>query len=161
TWPDDFLFAFGSFDADGCGSGSFGFYAVPRKLFVQYAVIESATQLLDISSLTFEVDPQEELRKQIGPGEQLELPIGNITLQRGETLVVPLHLELRYDLQEYPFQYLAEQAKSKSIYKTITGAPVDTFSFYDNFGSADKPKNLVRKTKGEFKPPAFQPVSQK
>src|SRR5215470_2153831 len=97
AWPDDFLIAAGGFSVLGCGSDMFGFYAVPRKLFALLAVIEPKGSTLTIDGAGFLTDGNDALRLPPADLKNEEMRFSAITVRRGESLVIPLQIELRYD----------------------------------------------------------------
>jgi hypothetical protein len=123
-WPPDYAIILGGAQYS-CGDGSaFGFYIMPRSFFVQLAVIESRSQTLDLSALTFATDGVQSLRTSVADNEELLLPIGQITLRRGQSLVVPQRIELRYEVDEPPISLLIN-GSAASVQQALSKVLVD------------------------------------
>jgi pimeloyl-ACP methyl ester carboxylesterase len=131
-WPEDFLFAFGDASISGCGAGAeydyrFGFYAKPRKLFTLVAVIEPRQNDLQIERLRYSVDSREQLRKLQEGGEPRDSPPGVVTIKKGEMAVIPLRIELRYDLDE--FRGITDADAAKKVQDRIKSLTLSTLKF--------------------------------
>ena len=124
-WPDDFLVASGG---AGCGMGSFGLSVSPRRLHVQVAVIENGQGkgTLPISALTADEITTDKLRlagdDTAWTRTRYEFPVPG--LSEGETVIVPLQLELRPPeeaildkdaIEGSKTQYLTIQKYGKSV----------------------------------------------
>ncbi len=169
NWPDDFLLAFGSAYTQVCGEGyDIGFYALPRQLFTLVAVIEAKASAIEIQSMTFDVDQDEHLRvAKIGDDVEKSAP-GAIILKKGETVIVPLRVELRYDLDQYPVNVVAHNnaKESADLYKRIMASPSNVLKFKSRDPQQDVSKKLppprvvFEKLKTDFRQPQHRAITQ-
>jgi pimeloyl-ACP methyl ester carboxylesterase len=124
-WPDDFLVASGG---AACGEGSFGLSIWTRELYVQVAVIENGQGkgTLPVSALTADEIITDGLRVAGDDSgwtrTKYQFPVPG--LSEGETVIVPLQLELRAPDATIPdkdavegskAQYLGIQKYAKSV----------------------------------------------
>jgi hypothetical protein len=134
NWPDDFLIAFGNAEFGSCAaqdSYNFGFYAVPRQLFTLVAVIEPRYKDLQIEHIGYVADLDEQLRLlRVGTQAQ-DSPPGVITVKKGEMAVIPLRIELRYNLEgEYgDIHDLRDVTSAGSTYQRIKNTTLSTIQF--------------------------------
>lgn len=165
NWPEDFLLGFGNAYTEGCGTGyNVGFYALPRKLFTLVAVIEAKASTIEIQGMSFDVDATEGLHV-LSKGDKTETaPPGSIVLQKGETVLVPLRIELRYDLDQTPVATLVDAQGPRKLYTKITSLPNTTFQFRSSELSSIAAQPPVRtifiKAKSAFRPPETMQVTQ-
>jgi len=173
NWPDDFLFIFGnatSGDEEDRGNGcvpsyKFGFYVLPRRLFTLVAVIEPRYKDLQIENMNYLADQDEQLRLLRSGTEAISSPPGVITVKKGEMAVVPLRIELRYDLEnkDLPFSKLLNLDLAKSIHRKITNTTLSSILFKgrdsvslaeSNKGLTEKPlRTIFSKSIESFRPP--------
>jgi hypothetical protein len=167
TWPSDFLIKVGSmFPEEDCGGNTnFGVYAVPRKLFALLAVVEPKGSSVAVGGASFVSDGKEELRVPTESGQAEDVNFSPITLKRGESLVIPLQVELRYDADEFPISAIQSNPVAGQFHAAIAKAPMSAFSWppvAQPPGQKGAPKAVrIIKEKQEFKPPAFQAVERK
>jgi hypothetical protein len=133
-WPEDFLFAFGNASIGGCGQGAeydyrFGFYAKPRKLFTLVAVIEPRQNDLQIEGVRYSVDSREQLRELQEGGEPQDSPPGVVTIKKAEMAVIPLRIELRYDLDDYELRGMTDAVAAKKVHDRIKGMTPSILKF--------------------------------
>jgi hypothetical protein len=151
-WPEDFLIAFGDFaTSSGCENEEdyrFGFYAIPRELYTLVAVIEAQSKPLEIEGMSFFVDPQERLRT-LKQGTQIErIPPGVISLNAGQSVIIPMRIELRYNLQ---FRPISQQLK---MFNNITQAPPKVFHLTVKQTRNKSPaKPFIEKERDSFREP--------
>lgn len=148
AWPDDFLIAFGNAtvgnDAENeegscTDTYNFGFYAQPRRLFTLVAVIEPRYKDLQIEHIGYVADLEEQLRLLRAGTQFQDSPPGVITVKKGEMAVIPLRIELRYDLDEdAKFQTEQDVNSADGIYKRINNTTLSSIRFRakDNLSSA-------------------------
>jgi hypothetical protein len=86
--------------------------------------------------------------------------LAGIQLGRGESLLIPLRIELRYDKNIGPISAVLANSDSTQTHKSILGAPVSKFVFFDNFGRDSKELKPIEKLRSEFRSPAFRNVTQ-
>ncbi len=162
NWPEDFALIFGDFNYRGCGDTTFGFYVRPRELFVQFAVIEARARNLDIAGLTFDVDNSEQLRRNAAPGEELKLPIGQVSLKRGESLLVPLRIELRYSADRIS-ELQENKAAATRVLQLIRNFPDDPLKMieerYEEGATTPKRRLLMSKLKSSFRAPEILQIA--
>jgi hypothetical protein len=166
NWPEDFLMGFGSAFVAQCGEGySIGFYALPRKLFTLVAVIEAKSNSIEIQGMSFDLDPTDGLHL-LTKGEKTEAaPPGSIVLKRGETVLVPLRIELRYDLEVAPIATLVDGEAAGKLYSKIVSLPNASFQFRGKDVSNetnDMPPahTIFTKSKAAFRPPETAKITQ-
>jgi hypothetical protein len=169
SWPDDFLLAFGGAETGGCvESYYFGFYAVPRQLFTLVAVIEPRYKDLQIEHIGYTADLDEQLRLlNVGTLEQGSSP-GVITVKKGEMAVIPLRMELRYDLDgEGTFHPLLDVSSADFLYKKITSTNLSTIQFKgkDDLSSGTvfrlgPLRTIFSKSIASFRPPETRKINR-
>jgi hypothetical protein len=169
NWPNDFLLAFGSAFTRGCGDTetyNIGFYAQPRKLFTLVAVIQGKANSIEIQRMNFNVDPSDGLHT-LATGTKIEAaPPGSIVLQRGQTALVPLRIELRYDLDETPVRPVVDSTDAKKLYTKINSMPSDPFEFRakDTAANTDTKqpplRTVFQKAKSAFRAPEAMAVTK-
>ncbi|MEM7289151.1 MAG: hypothetical protein AAF412_02065, partial [Pseudomonadota bacterium] len=99
NWPDDFLVKFGQYATNDCaGVAGLGISVLPRKLFTLVAVVEATGKRLKLGGFGYNVDRAQGLRTNLNPNEQATEEFEFPAMNRGDTVVVPLRVELRYDL---------------------------------------------------------------
>ena len=169
-WPEDFLLVFGDASIGGCGEGaeydySFGFYAKPRKLFTLVAVIEPRHKDLQIEHVRYLADFKEQLRKLQEGGEPQNSPPGVISVKKGEMAVVPLRIELRYDLDE--FRPMTDANAAKKVYDRIKSLKLSTVKFTgresDYIGErhpAPPLRTVFSKSVSSFRPPEAPTITR-
>ncbi|MGD9657680.1 MAG: hypothetical protein AB7U61_08590 [Methylocystis sp.] len=164
-WPEDFLLAYGR-SPDGCGGGpDFGFYAVPRRLFTLVAVIEPRRKDLQIEHVSYLADSRESLRKLEEPSEPRDSPPGVISVKRGEMAVIPLRIELRYDMDggvtdSNTFSKVYDNLNAANkVYDRIKSLKLSTLKFtsresYDTLRQPPPPlRTEFSKSVSSFRPP--------
>lgn len=114
-WPSDYIFVRGNLQVDLCGGAAgFGLAAIPRDLFTLVAVIKPTSEWLSVRGLVYKEDKQTQLRKDVNPTEEVvqtdELP----SITKGQSLVLPLRIELRYDMEN--FAYMVDDPDPTDIY---------------------------------------------
>jgi hypothetical protein len=160
SWPDDFLLAFSKIYAggeSGCeGPYSVEFYALPRKIFTLAAIIEAVKDAVEVQGMAFDVDRTEGLHtlKDSG-GKREKAPMGAVVLKKGETLVIPLRIELRYNPDEYPVKALSGAGEATQLREKISELPVDLFRFrgYEWNEKGGRARTLFAKRKEDFRKP--------
>ncbi len=175
NWPDDFLLSFGNAVQGGCGDEetyNFGFYALPRRLFTLVAVIEPRHKDLQIEKISYLADTAEQLRLLRQGAEPQSSPSGVITVKKGEMAVIPLRIELRYDLEDadLPIVSLFDSNTANALHKRIANAalPLIKFTGRDSVGAAENAdglaKNPVRtifsKSVASFRPPETRKINR-
>jgi hypothetical protein len=101
NWPKDYLLIRGRYRVGTCGGDSlFGYIAEPRKIFVLFAVVEPRADSLQIEGLTIKQDNQTFLRVETVENDQQVVEFSGVPVKRGDSLLIPLRIELRYDLDE-------------------------------------------------------------
>jgi hypothetical protein len=147
-WPEKFLIALSNEDAACPTAGAFTVILVPRELFVQVAVIEAANgkDSLSIASLKGgEIDSTRlRLPDQDGDWKALELGFPPRNLAPGESLVVPLRLELRTQRDRL---FWADWEEAKSFYQEVQNYKGKVITF------RNEGRILCKKKKTAFKPP--------
>jgi hypothetical protein len=164
NWPRDFVVALGNFRVGvGCGeSHNFGFYLLPRRVFVLLAVIEPRGGAINIDGASFITDDDVTLRAERALGRAEETRFSPITIKRGESLVIPLHIELRYDTNVFPFTAIKRNALSTQLHRAVSSAPVKQFNSTFAYETSDaKTKLRIGKDKSAFRPPDFDTVAEK
>jgi len=155
NWPNDFLLAFWDARPGGeCGpTATAGFYALPRQLFVLVAVVEARSTILEVEGMTYLRDSQVQLR-QASEGTQVEAaPPGLISLRRGQSAVIPLRMELQYDLSDEPIRAL-QSPSAMQYYNRIVDDGAEVFKFDDWVGGV-----LFTKLKSSFRKPESRKVT--
>jgi hypothetical protein len=161
NWPKDFALAFGDFAmSDSCFPAAFGIYVEPRQLFVQFAVIEAQARNLDIRGFTFESDNREFLREDMKTEAETKFPIGQVSLRRGESLIIPLRIELRYSPSERPISMLSSGRAAEGIYQTIKKFREDPLKLLDRKEDG-KWEAVTSKAKSSFRAPEKLVVTQR
>lgn len=156
-WPEDFLLAFGNASMGICGAGdvyNFGFYAKPRKLFTLVAVIEPRGKDLQIEHVTYLSDSREELRKLEEPKLPQHAPLGVISVKKGQMAVVPLRIELRYDISE--FRAMMDSNEANKVYDRIKNLERSTLRFTgrENYERQPPPlRTVFSKSVSSFRSP--------
>jgi hypothetical protein len=173
-WPEDFLMMLGSADAnEGCGGrGEYrlGLYASPRRLYTLVAIIEPRASSLEVEGMTYLVDEEEQLRQAKRGTKRIESPPGAISLKRGETAIIPLRNELRYDIDDVPIKVLSNKKDAEAAYTKIMSIPTDLFQFtLQNFSTNSssnemKPKALtdvyLKKLKSSYRKPETKKITE-
>lgn len=101
-WPSDYIFVRGNLQVELCGgTAGFGLAAIPRDLFALVAVIKPTSEWLSVRGIVYKEDTQTQLRKDVSATEKVvqmeELP----RIAKGQSLVIPLRIELRYDMENF------------------------------------------------------------
>ena len=156
----------GNFFVEGedCGAnGSFGFYVVPRLVFVLLAVVEPKGSAINIDGASFVIDDDSALRPAPGRGRLEDMRFSPITIKRGESFVIPLHIELRYDTDQFPFTAIKDNGTSSQFYASISGLPVTQFSVALDVPGDNNTmiKIKITKDKSAFNPPTSSIISGK
>jgi hypothetical protein len=170
-WPDDFLVNIGTFqEGEPCGnsSDSFGFYAIPRQLFVLVAVVLPTRGAIQLEELTLDVDRRRNLRTEITNTEPASENLNSISIGKNQSLVVPLRIEMRYDLKSHPFSSIIANAESRQIFDSISALEFNRLDFRDpQFGSEGEQADPIdlpiftSKNKNSFPAPMAKNVTQK
>jgi hypothetical protein len=156
NWPDDFILAFLEEVGLGCTGYSVQFYLLPRHVFTLVAVIEAVEGPIEIQQVRFDVDPDETLHV-LREGSKVEdAGPGAIILKKGETLIIPLRNELRYDLDIDPFLDLNDRISSVRTYKAIMYKAIMNTN-RDVFRFVVGKETIFSKLKKEFRKP--EPIS--
>ncbi len=158
-WPTDFLVLTSSGGFNGCYEGSFGFAAHPRKLFVQLAVIQAKSGGFDLRAYKYRDDRSKVLRKrrEFRDGRASYHQLGELDTDPGRSVVIPISIELRYVLDEYPFRFILPNEFSRQAYRSIKSSQFDIFA-YDPVGPM-RGGNL-KKSRKSFQPPAHRELTQ-
>ncbi|MCP4318700.1 MAG: hypothetical protein GY789_22565 [Hyphomicrobiales bacterium] len=156
NWPGDFLVKFGRYSSDDCAQTSgMGFSVLPRELFVLVAVVEATAERLKLNGFGYNVDADTRLRADIAPADYQLETFSFPALNRGDTVVVPLRIELRYDLGRVPFAYMRPNSASERYFFAIGGFGQPAVL---NDGSVSPP--YVEKPLRSFRPPSFTDVER-
>jgi len=161
NWPRDFLVKYGSFQEGSihwCESnGGFGILAIPRSLFVLVGVIEATGRSLKLQGADFLIDNNTHLRlrNKLATTKKHKLKINIPALKRSDTLVIPLRIELRYDINSGFFSLIGDNLISRHIYKAIQKLPGDTYTYKLDYHPIIK----YIKRKNSFKPPQFAKIN--
>jgi len=163
-WPDDYLISFGdAFVGPDCGySGQYnvGLYLLPRRLYTLVAVVEAKAAHLEIDGFTYVVDPNERLRPPSKGSQAVEAPKGVISLKRGETVLIPLRIELRY-LPEDAALRLARKKKAEELYSKIMSIPSKQFKLrYVPDSPDESAKIILQKLKTSYRKPELRSVAE-
>ncbi|GGH27638.1 hypothetical protein GCM10007036_36300 [Alsobacter metallidurans] len=153
SWPADYLFKYGSFSLDGCGKNIFGFVAVPRKLFVLVAIVKAERASVSIDGVDYLADKGGGLRTQINETESVRDRFPEQTISKDRSLIIPLRLDLRYDLDEEPISRIIENKLSIAQQRAITKIPNSVFS-------AVIGGRTIAKSKDSFGQPQFMQVNR-
>jgi hypothetical protein len=128
------------------------------------AVIEATKGNLEVQGFGFRVDKDEAPRKLIAGVAEERSPPGAVTLNQGQALIVPLRLELRYDLEEDLLRYVTGTAEeSGQIFNAIRKLPSDVLRFqgYEYFPSGRAQlREIFSKRKDEFRRPETSRITQ-
>jgi hypothetical protein len=163
-WPNDFLIAFGNAWVGGCGHGTeydyrFGFYVKPRKLYTLVAIIEPRGDDTQIERLRYSIDGRQQLRT-LKRGGKSELSASGVVtiIKKGEMAVVPLRIELRYEVGA--FGLMADDEASKKIHDRIKDLGVSALDltgrerdFDAESGAASPLKTVFSKSVSSFRTP--------
>ncbi|MGH6844016.1 MAG: hypothetical protein ACRECU_04705 [Methylocella sp.] len=172
SWPDDFLLAFGNASIGQCGEGeeysyNFGFDAQPRQLFTLVAVIEPKYKDLQIEHIGYSADLDEQLRLLRTGATAQDSPPGVVAIKKGEMAVIPLRIELRYDLDDHEsnFKPLLDVNSAESLYKRITNTTLAAIQFRakDDLNSSGKKgplRTIFSKSIASFKPPETRKINR-
>ena len=164
SWPDDFLMSFGNAVSDQCGDGySFGYFAPPRSLYTLVAVVEAKNNNIEVQQIRYLVDDETGLRKLRKGTRDDQSPVGVVNLKQGESLLIPLRIELRYDMEVWPMSALNLQPAAEDVRQKILEAPMSVLRFQGKDDPGDN-KALARvvfeKLRSEFRPPESRDVTQ-
>jgi hypothetical protein len=156
NWPQGFLHAQGGVSVSDCAGNRAGFTVTPKKLFVKVAVVESLSPALDIQGMRFAFDRGPELRAGTNSTSLYENEGGVVSLGYGDSVVVPLEIQLRDGL---PVEQVVQDAgndqtslarEDTDIYNAIVLAPVDTFEA--KLRNSNNEDVLVAKRKSSYDP---------
>ncbi|MGF3028030.1 hypothetical protein ACQVP2_35230 [Methylobacterium aquaticum] len=147
TWPEDFLLKFGTTSAGGCGSSQFGFHAEPRKLYMLIAVVLAVGRHVPITGIEYLVDARNGLRREAREQASRVEEFPEQVITTGQSLVIPLRLELRYNFDEGPVSTILDGAGARRIHQRIIGINKNVFQARDNG------RRWMEKSKSSFKPP--------
>ncbi|AEV36475.1 hypothetical protein PSE_1965 [Pseudovibrio sp. FO-BEG1] len=164
SWPDDFLIKKLSLDLypdtdEPCFSGASGLIimAVPRKVFVLVASIEAMGPSLKIKGVEYIADSHAGLRNNLAYNEKRQEEINIPALKRNETLIIPLRIELRYDL-DTPFledpKFKKSLQKPLLVQEQVNGFPSDII-----FEAENSAFNVIKAPEA-YRPPGRTPVTQ-
>jgi len=148
-WPEKFLIATSNEESSCPTAGPFTLVLVPRELFIQVAVIEAANEKgsMSIEGLRGGEIASNRLRlpDQDGDWKPLELGFPQRNLAPGESLVVPLRLELRSQ-QGRPL-WEADWEQANSFFQQVQNYKRKLITFRNDG------KIFCKKRKTAFKPP--------
>ena len=153
-WPLDYLLRVGRLRVEGCGANTFGFYAYPRKLFVLVGIVTAIGPSISIDGIEYKVDLRTELRKDVNETIVASERFPEQTLQRGQSLIIPLRMELRYDFDDEPVARVRDNQVSRAQYLDIAQLKDARFS------SFVKGKRWISKFKSSFRPAEFSEVTR-
>lgn len=109
NWPEDFLLRTGAYELIACGGPQgLQFLVRPRELFLLVAVVEVTRGSLAVDVLELAVDRRRVLRADSDARERVRAELAFPRMERGESFVLPLRIELRYDLDEWPLNLVAD-----------------------------------------------------
>ena len=151
NWPDDFLIVAGKYDFDGCNeTGAFGFYAIPRKMQVLFAVIEPVTRDIEINSVNYGVDNQRKLRDKPSYDQERKEFFSGVMVRRGESIMIPLRIELKYNSEDYPVSAVMDiGGQGNNYFKAIRELPTKKIRLFKPEAKA----LLFDKMRSSFGPP--------
>jgi hypothetical protein len=162
NWPQDLLLGIGNVEYTECADRTyFGFYALPRRLFGLFAIIEPRFENLEIEGGSFRVDPREELRpldqqtRSFQDDRVESSGFGVIPLERRETLIVPLRIELRYDASISPISDIRESEGASQWHRDIMNARASRFRYKWAGATIEKLKSSFRKPEARGVTPTY------
>jgi hypothetical protein len=172
-WPEDFvIISFSAIpgaisrESSGCGPDSTPPYSVqfniePRPLYLLVAEIEPRSEPVVIQQLGYMKDPQRMLRKRSNSTQRENSETGaQISLKTGNTVVIPLRIELRYDKDAYNKE-MGQKTYQKIVkfpYESFKFTGVDTPSLYKTDKTA-KIRTIFSKDKASFQQPTEVKIS--
>lgn len=152
NWPDDFLVRYGAYYSDACaGIAGLGIQLLPRELFVLVAVVEATGKQLDLEGFGYHVDQTQGLRDHIQTSSYSKDEYSLPRLKRGDTIVVPLRVELRYNLEREEFHFLHKNNQSGQIHSAIRS--LNREITIENGVGPDK--RVLKKPSTSFRDPQF------
>ena len=157
NWPRDYLVRHGSYIRENCGmSAGLGISVYPREMFVLVAVVEATGRRLELDGFGYVVDRASGLRNNISATEAKREEFAFPALNRGDSIIVPLRLELRYDLDLPQFRYSRPNDVSGEYFNEIRvlNRPVVL-----NDGSYS-PGRVISKPVSAFRPPEFDQIER-
>lgn len=152
NWPKDFLLRVGSLSIDNCADQrGFSSAALPRRMFVKFAVFEFSNSDFDLRSIKYKLDNKFELRIRANFIEERNAILGNISPGKNRSIIVPIAIELRYPLGDAPFRFIRKNDESVQFFREISGIDTKYFSINGWFPVL----------KDSFPPPSFHDITQK
>lgn len=154
--PEDFIRAYGLFDAHSDEPPTWNIFALPRRVFLQIAVIENSATTptdYDLKGFTAKKSRDVRLRKRsdTATGDDAELRFTQARLSHRERVVVPLAIEfrshLKYGDEDRPSSVEEDAASFELVKTALAKIPRDTVVGRDSENEPDgrvapKPKSL-------------------
>jgi hypothetical protein len=155
-WPNDFLLRSYSYSRNGCvASYGVGTSVLPRRFYTKFAVFQSKSGEFDLRHFEYGMDPHTKLRSALftkdAPSRSFQL--GEIARSPGESVIVPIAVELRYDLWEAPFNFIQDNPWSSEIHRQIEQIEGEQIVLRDGSGNT-----VVSRQKSSFRPPDHRSI---
>ena len=114
NWPEDFIFRIGGYEVLTCGGPEgMQFQVHQRELFLLVAVVEVTEGALAADRLELGVDRRSILRTRSEADERETARLSFPRMERGESFILPLRIELRYDLGGWPFALAVDRRRAE------------------------------------------------
>lgn len=157
-WPPDYMLLRGTIEngseAHCFGeSGGISVRAEPRSLHAVVAVITPLAEEVVVKSAPVQVDKRTALRAELVFDDDEELPFGDVVLNKseGDSLIIPLWLELRYDDDESPFNSsFPTPNKVEGILRKYPDSPVNFARCVPSDDGQVNCTPFIETTMGEF-----------
>ncbi|MGO8092259.1 hypothetical protein [Rhizobium leguminosarum] len=137
-WPADFLVMSGQMssgsDEAGCEvvGGGLSTSVDPRALAVLVAVVTPVNDRIVVRSAKLAHDDRTLLRQTLSfAPEMSDAMLSDLELskQNGKSLVIPLHMELRYDKDDFPLSEISQGQSDNPIFKIFQKYPDASVNF--------------------------------
>ncbi|TAY13747.1 hypothetical protein [Rhizobium leguminosarum] len=174
-WPTDLLVATGSIstgsDEPDCGEagGGISLAVVPRSLYALVGVITPLSDPIVVRSARLEHDDTIKLRSMLSYAPDTtttQLSELSLSQQNGNSLIIPLRLELRYDPDDLPLSQISTKQGDNPIFKVFQRYPKAPVNFKRCGPDVDGPdsskikcKSFLKQTLGDFPEPISTDVT--
>ena len=162
NWPHDFILRYiNQSVSDGCAAMApeVRVSAIPRQLFVKFAVVQAKHSGFEIKGYNYILNQRRDLRisDKYNPRHSKQFTLGEVGRERGQSLLIPIGIELRYPLGEFPFRFVRENFESNRLHRIIAESDVQSFHFpqYDSFFEP-----MLAKRKRAFRKPVHTQLTQ-
>jgi len=156
NWPDDFAFKYQVYNFNECGQEP-AVRILPRELFIKFAVIQSVNGFYDLKRVSYLEDKSDHLRA--GPNfnelNEQEKVVGEIVRKKGQSVLMPIEIQLRYDMTKFPFRFTRPNLVSGRLHKIIEDSGFQSLQLEEGWSGSVISENSI----SAFKDPEFSKIT--